>query len=469
MCGVGPLPLLEALTAALSQSLHSCDGRAVGEVAWALSVLRFRSEQCLAALFDVTSDLGSFPVDALTKILWCLDSFGKRAQTEDLALRAARLMDASHSEASGRLKLLTSISILGSAQTLQGDFDQQVLQPLATSLSRLASGAAFGPCMDLPAPHLGPRHTARALRALGVQVSTFENHNLPNWVVEARTLVAEVFGEEGPLPMLPVCKEKSKIPVVDQEAYAESITRFGVDNFGKIGGRCLMNQLGIGRAEETWLQKVKQFLRAWTEGVGRASSDWKAQTAHRRIYAFAEFSFESTFLPGKPLLEGTMLQLNGLHADPEFTFRPWLCVRPPSLCLVATGGESEFHIWRRRMVRKNCGVLQREAVQLPISKWVDRSQGDTRPELILSPKRFLYPETVGSNLLEMLQGFVAVLILTPAKTGNCVAGALPPKFDVIVQLELESFQRSHRTLCAEFQLLGEARGSSHYVVQGYLW
>ena len=121
------------------------------------------------------------------------------------------------------------------------------------------------------------------------------------------------------------------------------------------------------------------------------------------------------------------------------------------------------------MVRKNCGVLQREAVQLPISKWVDRSQGDTRPELILSPKRFLYPETVGSNLLEMLQGFVAVLILTPAKTGNCVAGALPPKFDVIVQLELESFQRSHRTLCAEFQLLGEARGSSHYVVQGYLW
>ncbi|CAE7261937.1 unnamed protein product [Symbiodinium sp. CCMP2456] len=142
--------------------------------------------------------------------------------------------------------------------------------------------------------------------------------------------------------MLPISKvddsERSRIPVVEKEAYAQSIQRFGVDNFGKIGGRCLMNQLGIGRAEEAWLHEVKHFLRAWSEGVGTVSSDWKAQTAHRRIYAFAEFSFASTFLPGKSLLEGSLFQLNGLHADPEFTFRPWLC-----------------------------------AVQLPISKWVDRS------------------------------------------------------------------------------------------------
>ncbi|CAE7942112.1 Sumo3, partial [Symbiodinium sp. KB8] len=572
-CSVGPLTALEALTTALSQSLHTYDSSAVGEVAEALSTLRFRSERCLAALFDVTSDLGKFQAEALTKILWCLDTFGKRTQVEELAGRAfGRLSDL---EDTGRSQLIDCIGILGPLQT-RGDFDQQTLQPLAASLARLASGAAVGRSFDVRVPHLGPRHTARALRAMGVQVSTFQTHSLPKWVAAARSLVAEVFGEEGPLPMLPISKERSRIPVVEKEAYAQSIQRFGVDNFGKIGGRCLMNQLGIGRAEEAWLHEVKHFLRAWSEDVtlaikltelntswqadmlrcltaqrsavlrevsdaalgavsrrcsnlesidvsgckkisaaamvdtvrrcpslktliavgclglasrvdsvrgwdairkakpglevinhtrdlticalyegselwftlaqhrtldrlmdvwcarkellpwmvqfvfegrpiarsdtcaslsleegdqlevlwlqatsqtvrldthetlaplrprrrrilktqwvmthckrrgrrmggvfgfsmekwcvGTVSSDWKAQTAHRRIYAFAEFSFASTFLPGKSLLEGTLFQLNGLHADPEFTFRPWLC-----------------------------------AVQLPISKWVDRS------------------------------------------------------------------------------------------------
>ncbi|CAE7776686.1 unnamed protein product, partial [Symbiodinium necroappetens] len=59
-CSVGPLTALEALTTALSQSLHTYDSSAVGEVAEALSTLRFRSERCLAAIFDVTSDLGKF-------------------------------------------------------------------------------------------------------------------------------------------------------------------------------------------------------------------------------------------------------------------------------------------------------------------------------------------------------------------------------------------------------------------------
>ena len=39
------------------------------------------------------------------------------------------------------------------------------------ALLRLASGAAVGRSFDVRVPHLGPRHTARALRAMGVQAA----------------------------------------------------------------------------------------------------------------------------------------------------------------------------------------------------------------------------------------------------------------------------------------------------------
>jgi hypothetical protein len=189
------------------------------------------------------------------------------------------------------------------------------------------------------APHLGEVHTERLLRPMGVQ-ATRGRQAAPTWAVEARELLRPIFDERGPIETLPMLdkEERVTLPIVDKDTYGRNMADFGVDNFGKIGGRCLLNQIGIGKSPENWTWSAKRFVRAWADGVGKRADDWKAQTIHRRVYVFSEYHFASTLRPFSPLLEGCSFQLNGLRQDPETARRPWLC-----------------------------------AVQLPISKWVDRT------------------------------------------------------------------------------------------------
>ncbi|CAJ1347072.1 unnamed protein product, partial [Effrenium voratum] len=315
--GISDLDFLKALTCTLPPQLHCCSVQQIGEVAWALAVLRFRSAQCLAALHgEACSRLRDFQAESLSHVLWCLDCFGQQEMYLELANRVVDTFDLGQPE--NHLLAYSCLSI-----SCQGQLDH-ILQPLATDLARLAGSDDME--ISIRAQHLGPVHTARVLSSLGVQVSSGSS----SWARAALCVVQEIEGSS-PVPM-----EKAKVPVVDADSYAQSLAKFGVDNFGKIGGRCLLNQLGIGRLEDRWLAEVKNFIAAWSQGVGRSPLDWKAQTAHRRIYAFAEFHFTS--LHGRVLLEGTLFQLNGLWADPECARRPWLC-----------------------------------AIPLPISKWVDRT------------------------------------------------------------------------------------------------
>jgi len=176
------------------------------------------------------------------------------------------------------------------------------------------------------------------LQPVGIRVTT--GRSAPSWAKKARALLAPVFDEPGPIEPFPMVDkdERVSLPIVDKDTYGRNMADFGVDNFGKIGGRCLMNQIGIGKANETWVMNARQYVHAWSDGVGKKSDDWKANTVHRRIYVFAEYHLASTLHPMSPLLEGISFQLNGLRSDPETARRPWLC-----------------------------------AVPLPISKWVDRT------------------------------------------------------------------------------------------------
>ncbi|CAK9097632.1 unnamed protein product [Durusdinium trenchii] len=305
---VKDLQLLEALTTALCPQLHLCCPGELAEVARDLRFFRFRpSKMCLAALHgESKAKLKAFQAAGLCDVLWCLDSFGEHEMCADLIESTTIFPDQPILLATACALSETACATPGRERHLD-----EILQPLLTALRR---GTSF----NVPVPHLGPHHTKRLLKALGVQATCDRR-----WAAAARRAVRAV-AESSPSPAAPRAKSGcDHTYVVDPSSYAEVVTRFGVDNFGKIGGRCLLNQIGIGRLEERWAAEVREFLTAW-QGVANSSMDWKAPAAHRRIYAFAEFHFTSRMEPGRILLEGTLFQLNGLWGDPVQARKPWL-------------------------------------------------------------------------------------------------------------------------------------------------
>jgi len=343
LAGIQEKKMMEAATAELTRRVGQCTPREVGELAWALAILRFRSDVMMAAISDAVdgmlSDFASVP---LAQVLWSLDAFGHRTLGA-LLLRNAVGAFAEARRRADMPEFHAAACILGSAPAAQDTFTSGFLQPLVGTLVQVAGGEEVSAeqlrALASQAPHLGAVHTARALAPLGVHV-TSGRASSPGWVAEARELLLPIFDERGPIETFPMIDkdERTSMPIVDKETYCRNMADFGVDNFGKIGGRCLLNQIGIGRASENWVAHAKQYVHAWMDGVGKRADDWKANTVHRRIYVFAEYHFASTLRPMAPLLEGTSFQLNGLRSDPETARRPWLC-----------------------------------AVPLPISKWVDRT------------------------------------------------------------------------------------------------
>lgn len=341
--GIQERRMMEAVTAELTKRVGQCVPREIGDAAWALAILRHQSDVAMAAISDVTlSSLRDFGSVQLAQVLWSLDSFGHRSLLEMLARGAVDTFP--DAPARGMSELIAAIGVAGHAPASWAEaVEENLLRPVLTTLLGIAAGDAVS-AKDLlrlsaQAPHLGEKLTVRALRPTGVQVTTGKS-SAPAWAEEARTLLGEVFDERGPIEAFPMVDpdERVTMPIVDKDTYARNMADFGVDNFGKIGGRCLLNQIGIGKANENWVAAAKQYVTAWADGVGKKSDDWKANTVHRRIYVFAEYHFSSTLRPMVPLLEGTSFQLNGLRSDPETARRPWLC-----------------------------------AVPLPISKWVDRT------------------------------------------------------------------------------------------------
>lgn len=336
--------MIEAVTGELTRRVSQCTPKELGEVAWALAILRYRDDTMMVALQDVTDNmLREFNSVALAQVLWSLDTFGHRSL---LSMLLQTAMNTHHETPSKPewSEFLAAACCLGRAPPAwEEKLDVVVLQPMVGTLVRVAGGHAV-PAKELhqlasKAPHLGFAHTARSLRVAGVQ-ATAGKTCAPVWARQARELLGDMFDEEGPLEAYPLVDkdERVSLPIVDKETYARNMADFGVDNFGKIGGRCLLNQIGIGKANENWVANAKQYVTAWADGVGKKADDWKANTVHRRIYVFAEYHFGSTLRPMSPLLEGTSFQLNGLRSDPETARRPYLA-----------------------------------AVPLPISKWVDRT------------------------------------------------------------------------------------------------
>eukprot|EP00933_Yihiella_yeosuensis_P055638 TRINITY_DN5448_c0_g3_i1.p1 TRINITY_DN5448_c0_g3~~TRINITY_DN5448_c0_g3_i1.p1 ORF type:complete len:432 (+),score=67.06 TRINITY_DN5448_c0_g3_i1:143-1297(+) len=288
----------------------------------------------MAALSDAAADmLKTFCSKALAQMLWSLDSQGYHELRHHLMIRALAVLQNELKEPEAA-ELSNIFCIFDMAPAPQQTFELEFLPSLASSLVRIASGeevtAAELQLLSSKATHLGNSHTCRVLEPVGLQVTSGEAVQL-RWVSEARSTISDIFDDEKkPLDALPITDkmERVSVPAVDREAYITNMAGFGVDNFGKIGGRCLFNQLGIGRANENWLVHAKQFIEAWTHGVGRRADDWKANTVHRRIYTFAEYHFSSTLKPMLPVLEGTSFVLNGLRTDPETARRPWLCAVP---------------------------------------------------------------------------------------------------------------------------------------------
>ncbi|CAE8645579.1 unnamed protein product [Polarella glacialis] len=341
------LGMMETATLELVRRIGQCTPKDLADVAWALAMLRYNSNRTMAAISDATGSLmKDFSSAQLAQVIWSLDAFGHQRLVRDLLRSCAPVKEQTSQGAvrfSDRSEILAAAGIFGQAPSLEDQLDLCFMQPVAMTLTGIASGQAISSShfrgLAEKAPHLGFIHTARVLQPTGVRV-TSGRKRCPGWAVEARDLIRSIFDDSEPLETMPMSdkEERVSIPVVDKNTYQRNMADFGVDNFGKIGGRCLLNQLGIGRAGDHWVAQAKQFIAAWADGVGKRSDDWKANTIHRRIYVFAEYHFASTLWPMAPLLEGTSFQLNGLRSDPEMARRPWLC-----------------------------------AVPLPISKWVDRT------------------------------------------------------------------------------------------------
>mmetsp|Transcript_154492 Transcript_154492/g.280699 ORF Transcript_154492/g.280699 Transcript_154492/m.280699 type:complete len:596 (-) Transcript_154492:84-1871(-) len=336
--------MMEAVTTELTWRVSQCTPRELGEVAWALAILRYRSARMMAAISDMAHNiLKGFTSVSLAQVVWSLDALGFRSPSQILLRSVFSTFPDTHTQPD-RPELLAVACLLGKAPSPWEDVcDSTFLQPVVGTLVRIADGEAISAkelyTLSSQAPHLGEVHTARALQPVGVQV-THGRREAPSWAVEARELLGSIFDEKGPIETFPMTdkEERVSLPIVDKETYARNMADFGVDNFGKIGGRCLLNQIGIGKANENWAANAKQYVNAWADGVGKRAGDWKANTVHRRIYVFSEYHFASTLRPYAPLLEGCSFQLNGLRQDPDTARRPWLC-----------------------------------AVPLPISKWVDRT------------------------------------------------------------------------------------------------
>lgn len=344
LAGILDCAMMEAAAKELIRKVGECTPREVGELAWALAILRCRSDMLMLAISDITYErMKDFTSLSLARVVWSLDVFGHRTLSSDLLRRAVQVFKEAHSREDMQ-ELLAVACILGHApDPWQVALDHSFLRPIVGTLVRIAEGDAISASelydLSAQAPHLGKDHTRRALQPIGLQVSVGGEKAAP-WVAEARELLRSIFDERGPIETFPMVdrQERVTLPIVDKETYSRNMADFGVDNFGKIGGRCLLNQIGIGKCNETWVANAKQYVAAWADGVGKRSDDWKAHTVHRRIYVFGEYHFASTLWPMTPLLEGTSFQLNGLRSDPETARRPYLC-----------------------------------AVPLPISKWVDRT------------------------------------------------------------------------------------------------
>eukprot|EP00747_Dinoflagellata_sp_TGD_P191845 gnl/TRDRNA2_/TRDRNA2_55814_c0_seq1.p1 gnl/TRDRNA2_/TRDRNA2_55814_c0~~gnl/TRDRNA2_/TRDRNA2_55814_c0_seq1.p1 ORF type:complete len:524 (+),score=82.10 gnl/TRDRNA2_/TRDRNA2_55814_c0_seq1:217-1788(+) len=346
LAGIQDKDFLEVVSVELGKRISQCSPSEIGEAVWALAILRFRNDTMVTAVSDVASTLvKDFSSVSLAQVLWALDATGHRSLLSLIHRKAVETFR----DAPGRRnfsEFVAAACICGSAPATWVDaMEPTHLRPIVGTLSCIADGEAV-PARRLHemaslACHLGPEHSGRALRSIGVQATS--GRAGPSWAAEARDLLAPIFDEDWPIEALPMTDkaERVSLPIVDKDSYSRNMADFGVDNFGKIGGRCLLNQIGIGKAPENWVADAKQYVAAWAEGPGKKlnrGEDWKANTVHRRIYVFCEYHFASTLRPMSPLLEGTSFQLNGLHGDPITNRRPWLC-----------------------------------AVPLPISKWVDRN------------------------------------------------------------------------------------------------
>lgn len=344
LAGIQDRNMMEAASVEVTRRIGECFALEVGDLAWALAMLRFRNDALMMAISGFAHDfIRDFSAVSLAKVIWSLDAFGHRTLCSDLLQSAVQVFREAHAQEEMR-ELHAAACILSQVpEPWEASLDRTFLQPLVGTLARIAEGDRVSAPelrgLAAQAPHLGKEHTRRALRPLGVRCSRGRGAAAP-WAEEARELLGSIFDEEGPAETFPMIDkdERVTLPIVDKETYSRNMADFGVDNFGKIGGRCLLNQIGIGKCNENWVAQAKHYVASWADGVGKRADDWKANTVHRRIYVFAEYHLATPLRPLAPLLEGTSFQLNGLRSDPETARRPYLC-----------------------------------AVPLPISKWVDRT------------------------------------------------------------------------------------------------
>lgn len=246
--GIRDIRMLEVVTSELAQRIDQCSPKEVGDASWSLVLLRFRADTLMAVMQETVGV--KFTSAPLAQLIFALDLFGLRGflgmalQRVPLAIQA--------DETPEWCEYQTAVCVCGPF----ADGAHDTLSHTIAGLVRVAQGHEVSETelhgFSSP-PHLG-QHTARALHALGVQVTcgTLRTRQIPSWVLEARELIRPIFDVGSDAPDV----ERVALPVVDKDTYQKNMAAFGVDNFGKIGGRCLFNQLGIGKVA---ICRVRQF------------------------------------------------------------------------------------------------------------------------------------------------------------------------------------------------------------------